>query len=185
MSRNKLDIPLVYHSKNIVTEMTPVMHERLEEIYDITGIPPVICYEQNNGGIYELERLASLNRRGKYVIYRQKTGAGTRSGEKNTPKLGWSTNTATRPQMLVMCKDAIDNGVIKIYDRPTITEMFSFVEVQTSSAWKAQAERGSHDDLVMALAGVWQMYQTEKPLIRNRRPKKAKVYDKDTGRVLS
>jgi hypothetical protein len=67
--------------------------------------------------------------------------------------------------MLSMLKDAIDNRVIKIYDRPTVNEMFSFVQVRTSSSWRAQAESGAHDDLIMSLAGAWQMYQTENPPI--------------------
>jgi hypothetical protein len=87
--------------------------------------------------------------------------------------------------LLGMMKEAIDNGLITIYDLPTINEMFSFVEKQTPSGWKPQAEVGAHDDLVMALGGVWQMYQTERPPITNRQPKKPKRYDATTGRVLS
>jgi hypothetical protein len=89
--------------------------------------------------------------------------------------------------MLGMIKEAIDQKLIKIYDRPTITEMFSFIEVQTSTMWRAQAERNAHDDLVMSLAGVWQMYQTEKPapVFNRNRPKRQKNWDKVTGRLLS
>ena len=65
--------------------------------------------------------------------------------------------------MLQMIKEAIDNKVLKIYDRPTITEMFSFIEVQTTTMWRAQAEKNAHDDLVMALAIAYQLYQTETP----------------------
>lgn len=63
--------------------------------------------------------------------------------------------------MLSMLKEAIDNRLITIYDKPTVNEMFSFIVSQTSSSWKAQAEQGAHDDLIMALAGAWQLYQTE------------------------
>jgi hypothetical protein len=41
--------------------------------------------------------------------------------------------------------------------------MFSFIVNQTSSSWKAQAESGAHDDLIMALAIAWQLYQSESP----------------------
>jgi hypothetical protein len=159
----------------------------LEEIYDITGIKPVVAYERNNGGFFEMDRLNSLNRNQKYIIYRQKLNQGTKYNTSEGIKLGWDTNSATRPAMLTMLKDAIDNKLITIYDRPTITEMFSFVEVQTSTAWRAQAERSAHDDLVMSLAGVWQLYQTERPTIinRNRRAKQRKSYDPVTGRLLS
>jgi hypothetical protein len=186
LSKNKLDIPLVYHSKTIATEMTPKIHERLEEIYDQTGIRPVVAYERNNGGFFEMDRMNSLNRNQKYVIYRAKLNQGTKYSDSEGPKLGWDTNSATRPVMLQMIKEAVDNKLIRIYDRPTINEMFSFVEVQTNTAWRAQAEKSAHDDLVMSLAGVWQMFQTEKPLNLNKRKvKRVKHYDKVTGRLLS
>lgn len=163
LCKDKIDVPVVYHSPNIVTDMTPLIHQELEKIYDITGIKPVVAFETNNGGLYELERLAALNRNGKYRIYLQKTNVGTQELTDNTKKYGFTTSSGTRSPMLTLLKDAIDNELITIYDEPTITEMFSFVEVQTSTSWKAQAESGAHDDLIMALAIAWQLYQTEKP----------------------
>lgn len=186
LSKTNLDIPLVYHKKVIATEMTPQIHEMLEEIYDKTGVKPVIAYERNNGGFFEMDRLASLNRHQKYVIYREKVNQGTKYADGQGPKLGWTTSSATRPVMLQMAKEAIDNKLIRIYDRPTISEMFSFIEVQTTTMWRAQAEKNAHDDLVMALAGAWQMYQTEKPSnITNKRTRRKKSYDPVTGRLLS
>lgn len=186
LSKSSLDVPVVYHSKTIATEMTPKLHQELEEIYDITGVKPVIAYERNNGGFFEMDRLNSLNRLQKYTIYRQKLNQGTKYNQAQGPKLGWDTNSATRPVMLQMLKEAVDNKLIKIYDKPTINEMFSFIEVQTATAWRAQAEKSAHDDLVMALAGAWQLYQTEKPQAVNRkRERRAKSYDPVTGRLLS
>lgn len=185
LSYYKLDIPQVFHAKILASEMTPYLHQEAERIYDVTGIPPVVCMERNNGGVAELERLKRLNRNGKYIIYKEKQRTGYKSGESDSQKLGYTTSSATRPVMLGMLKEAVDNKLITIYDESTISEMFSFIEKQTPSGWKPQAESGAHDDLVMALAGVWQMYQTEKPFIKNRRPKKVKHYDSTTGRVLS
>lgn len=165
LSKEKIDVPLVYHSKVTATEMTPVIHQELERIFDTTGIQPVVAYERNNGGVFEIERLASLNRRGKYRMYEQKINIGSKDATSISKKLGWDTNSATRPAMLSMLKDAIGSRVITVYDKPTINEMFSFIINQTSSSWKAQAESGAHDDLIMSLAGVWQMYQTETPII--------------------
>ncbi len=186
LSKTRLDIPLVYHKKVIATEMTPVIHEMLEDIYDKTGVKPVIAYERNNGGFFEMDRLATLNRNQKYIIYREKLNQGTKYSESTGPKLGWNTSSATRPVMLQMVKEAIDNKLIRIYDRPTITEMFSFIEVQTTSMWRAQAEKNAHDDLVMSLAIAWQLYQTEKPSnVTNKRRKRTKHWDPTTGRLLS
>lgn len=186
LSYHKLDVPLVYHKKALASEMTPVVHREAERIFDETGVPPVVAIERQNGGIAEIERLIRLNRLNKYKIYKQKQNLATKYTTGDSPKYGWDTTSASRPVMLSHLKEAVDNHLITIYDRPTINEMFSFVEVQTASAWKAQAERGSHDDLVMALAIAWQLYQSEKPPAqRNTRAKKRKQYDPTTGRVIS
>jgi phage terminase large subunit len=161
LSKTHLDVPTVYHSKVLATEMTPLIHNELERIYDETKVKPVVAFERNNGGVAEIERLATLNRNGKYRIYTEKTNIGTTDSMAETVKLGWTTSSASRPTMLSMLKEAIDSKLIRVYDKPTITEMFSFIISQTSSSWKAQAEQGAHDDLIMALAIAWQLYQTE------------------------
>jgi hypothetical protein len=178
LSKDLLDVPLIYHQQGLASDMTPVLHQELERIYDITKVKPVVSYERNNGGIAELERLRTLNRNGKYRIYTQYKGTGTTMGEEVDTKLGHDVNSATRPTMLALLKDAIDNQIIRLYDRLTVEEMFSFVVKKTDSgSWKAQAETGAHDDLIMSLAGVWQMYQTEsKPqATRRERPEMQKV----------
>lgn len=159
ISTNNNDVPLVYHSKASATEMTNKLFPVLEKIYDVTGIAPVVAYERNNGGVFELERLASLNRNNKFRIYLMKNVGSIDNAPES--KIGWDTNTATRPMMLSDLKDAVDKQVIKIYDKPTINEMFSFIISQTSSSYKAQAEKGAHDDLIMSLAIAWQLRQTE------------------------
>ncbi len=157
LSKTRLDVPLVYHAKLLANEMTNSIYPVLERIYDETKLKPVVAYERQAGGVFELERLASLNRAGKFEIFKMPN-----TGNINNPdptKLGWDTNTATRPRMLSDLKDAVDKMLIKIYDKPTINEMFSFIIAKTSLSEKAQAEKGAHDDLVMALAIVWQLYQ--------------------------
>ena len=164
LCKTTLDVPVVYHSKTIASEMTPLIHTELERIYDETKVKPVVAFERNNGGVAEIERLASLNRMGKYRIYTEKSNIGSTETTENSSKLGWTTTSATRPQMLQMLKEVVDNRLINIYDKPTVNEMFSFIISQTSSSWKAQAESGAHDDLIMSLAGAWQLYQSENPI---------------------
>ena len=180
LSRTNLDIPTVFHSKVLATEMTPRIHNELEFIYDKTKVRPVVAFERNNGGVAEIERLATLNRNNKYTIYQEKSGIGTIDLVEPTVRLGWTTSSASRPTMLSMLKEAIDNMLITIYDKPTINEMFAFIISQTSSSWKAQAEQGSHDDLIMSLAIAWQMYQTETPPTTKKRhhkqPKRLKLH---------
>ena len=173
LSKTNLDVPAVFHSKLTATEMTPKIALELEKIYKETGVKPVVAYETNNGGVFELQRLATLNRTGSWVMYTQKT-LGTTEGLEMTEKYGFSTNSATRPAMLQLLKEAIDNQLLTIYDKPTINEMFSFIIKPNG---KPEAEQGSHDDLVMSLAIAWQMYQTENPpIVRiSNRPKPTRL----------
>jgi hypothetical protein len=160
LSHKWLDVPLVYHQNVTATYMTPLLHDRLTEISRSTGVQPIVAFERNNGGGFEMERLGRLNRNGDYRIYTMKQlnpyGQLADSG-----KLGWDTNVATRPKMLQELKMAVDQRLIHLYHRPTINEMFSFI---VNKNGKAEAEQGAHDDLVMALAGAWQLYQTERPI---------------------
>lgn len=157
LSKTKLDVPLVYHAKVIATQMTNDLCPILEKIYDITRIKPVVAYERNAGGVFELDRLFSMNRLSKYTVFKMPI-----LGRENAPdatKYGWETNSATRPAMLQDLKEAIDKKLITLYDKPTVEELYSFVVVKTISSVKAQAEAGMHDDLVMSLAIAWQLYQ--------------------------
>lgn len=163
LCKTSLDVPTVFHSKVLATEMTPLIHLELERIYDETKVKPVVAFERNNGGVAEIERLATLNRNNKYRIFTEKEGIATTDIVSDGKRLGWTTSSASRPIMLSMLKEAIDNKLITLYDKPTVNEMFSFIVSQTSSSWKAQAEQGAHDDLIMSLAIAWQLYQTESP----------------------
>jgi hypothetical protein len=160
MSHRWLDVPEILHAHVTITAVTPLIHEELLSIYKQTSIRPIVCYERNNGGAFELERLSRLNRHGDYRIYTMQrldsSGHLTDSGV-----MGWDTNTATRPKMLQELDDGLNSRLLHLYDRQTINEMFSFIVNPKNG--KAEAEEGAHDDLVMSLAGVWQMYQTEKP----------------------
>lgn len=166
LSTDHLDVPLVYHNKALATEMTPDMVKILEKVQDITGVKPVVAYERNNGGVFEMERLSRLNKQQKYRIY-QMMQFGRNKDMKLANKLGWDTNSATRPKMLSDLKEAIDSRLFKIYDEKTIEELFSFVTVQTASSWRAQAETNAHDDLIMSLAIAWQLYHSEHKPVNN------------------
>lgn len=157
LSKTKIDVPLIYHSKTIATEMTNAIYPVLEKISDLTRVKPVVAYERNAGGVFEMDRLASMNRLGKFILFKMPNMG--RETPPDSVKYGWDTNTATRPAMLSQLKEAIDNKLLTIYDKPTIEEMYSFVVVSTTATVKAQAESGMHDDLVMSLAIAWQLYQ--------------------------
>lgn len=157
LSKTKIDVPLVYHAKTIATSMTNEIHPVVEKLYDKTGKKPVVAYERQNGGAFEMERLAGLNRQGKFEIFKMVNRGNVENPD--ATRLGWDTTTATRPTMLQDLKDAIDHNSLGVYDKPTVAELYAFILARTSSSVKAQAERGAHDDLVMSLAGAWQLYQ--------------------------
>lgn len=157
LSTTKLDVPLVYHARVTATIMTPELYPVINTLADITGFKPFVAFERNNGGAFEMDRLASLNRENKFDIFLMPSiGLGSENAE--SKRLGWDTNMATRPQMLGNLKEAIDQGLLTLYHPETVKELYSFVVVQTTATWKAQAESGAHDDLVMSLAGAWQLY---------------------------
>lgn len=183
LSKTKIDVPLVFQSKTTTADFIPLLVRTLEQIFEITGIKPVVAFERQNGGSFLMERVAAMNMLGKFEVFIMPTFGVLDSGEGK--KMGWDTNTATRPKMLQDLQGAINNQLIRIYDRQTLNECLSFIIVKTSSSWKAQAEKKAHDDLVMALAIVWQMYQLCEPAKSAKKDyskyehyEQPKVYDK-------
>ena len=158
LSKTKIDVPIVYHSKVTTSDYIPKLAESLNKIFDITQVKPVVALERANGGAFLIDRLGAINHLQKYKLFAMPKYGSIDNGEPST--YGWDTNSATRPKMLQDLKDVIEKKALTIYDKQTIAEMYSFVLVQTSTLWKAQAEKGAHDDLVMALAIAWSMYQT-------------------------
>lgn len=115
-----------------------------------TGLWPMIAVERNTGQA-TIARLLDLN----YPSLYHHTDT-TDDKAPESPKIGWPTNTATRPMMLDDLALAVRQGVIKIHDKPTLKEMLSFI--RNAKTGKPEAEQGTHDDLVMSLAIAWQMY---------------------------
>jgi len=163
LSKDYLDVPINLSYEGSVIDVTPQLKIALEWIYEQTGVKPVVAYETNNGGGYELERLNRLNTNQKYIVYRQYVLNPQTKRLERTDKLGWNTNSATRPAMLAGIEEVVNNGLVTLYHTSTVTQMFSFVKHRTASGWRAEAETGAHDDEIMSLAGVWQLHGTEKP----------------------
>lgn len=173
-SVTNMDVPLVYHARGVAAQQTNEIQPVLEKIKDTTGIKPVIALERNNGGASEMERLAAMNHSGKYDLFTFKTQGQVE--ERDTNKLGWDTTSATRGAMCGDLKNAIDSKVITIYDKATIDQMYSFIKVYRAGKWQGEAEKGMHDDLIMSLAIVWQLYQIV-PLRRIQQPFEQPKYE--------
>lgn len=156
LSKTNKDVPLVYQSADGTINMTNRLVSVLEQIYDQTGVPPIVTYEGNNGGEYELKRLSAMNRLGKFIIYQWPVWSTDSKGNRKITSFRdtWVTTEPSRKQMLMDLQDQIDNLVFGIYDQWTIEELHSFVVING----KPQATSKSHDDLVMALAIAVQLY---------------------------
>ena len=166
MSKTQGDVPLVMQKKGMAAEATPFIRDALSYIYKQTGVKPVICLERNNGGSSAMYDLYTANVRGEYTIYYMRDADG-----KPTDKMGWDTNTLTRPKMLGEYLTAFNARLIRLYDKATIEQHQTFI---VNKNGKPEAAPNTHDDAVMSMAGVWQLYQTEQPpmIKRKRQPTK-------------
>jgi hypothetical protein len=158
LSKTKIDVPIVYQSHGVAAQMTAAIFPVLERIHDLTGLPPTIAVERQNGGASEMERFEALNRKQKYRLFQMpKIGQSLGMDDDGaTSKLGWDTTVATRPTMLGELKYAIQTKAVVIYDDTTIKQLFAFI---VSASGKPEAAVGKHDDAVMALAIAWQLFQ--------------------------
>ena len=71
-----------------------------------------------------------------------------------TDRIGFDTNIKTRAMALALLEEAIRDDSLRIYGAKTLAELAAFASQQDAQGrfGKAQAQKGSHDDLVMALA---------------------------------
>lgn len=170
LSKDHVDVPLVIEMPGVAADMTPILHQTLEWIFDQTGVQPVIALERNMGGSSEMERLRKLNRLNKYRLYTHKD-FGTSKGETDTEKLGFVTDVSSRPRLVGDLKVAVDSNALSIYDKETIDQLGMFIINKRTG--KAEAASNAHDDAVMSLGVAWQLYQTEvKIVLGNQRRKK-------------
>lgn len=161
LSKDKLDVPLVLEQRGVASDMTPVLHQTLEWLFDKTGIQPIVALERNMGGASEMERLRKLNRLNKYRLY-QFRRVGRTQGETRTDTLGFITDSISRPTLVGDLKVSIDNQGLRIYDEETINQLSTFI---VNKSGKPEAASNTHDDAVISLAIAWQLYQTENKVV--------------------
>lgn len=157
VSKDRADVPLVLQMPGVAATMTPVLHQTLEWLFDVTGVQPVVALERNMGGASEMERLRKLNRLNKYRLYFYKR-MGKSDGEQQTEVLGFTTDSVSRPRMVGDLKEAVDSMGIRIYDEATVSQLNTFI---VNKQGKPVAASNTHDDAVMSLAVAYQLYQTE------------------------
>lgn len=104
-----------------------------------------IAPERNNHGLVTCVALRDAN----YPYLYTETTEGTLEPDKDTIKLGFYTSEATKPLIIDKLRALQREDEIEINDETTLKEMKTFV---VSENGKMEAEAGTHDDCVMALA---------------------------------
>ncbi len=115
---------------------------------------PYLGVERNNHGhatlailkqVYPLEQLYIENR----------TAHKTKSAE-DVKKFGWLTTGASKPKMTFDLAKALEDGILKIVDSKTKSELRSFDKEENYKV-RFDPEETKHYDLVIALCIAWQM----------------------------
>jgi phage terminase large subunit len=152
LSKKHADVVMVGRNKTESSQLGHELNHVGRWFHRQTTLFPNIAPERNVGSatIYVLKELNYPN------IYRA-INSFTKTTTGAVDSFGWSTNTATRPKMLDDLALAIRQKVISIPSKHIVDEMFQFIRHEKTG--KPQAEVGTHDDLVMALAIAWQLYQ--------------------------
>ena len=119
----------------------------------------LICPENNSYGYALIMKLVELDYKNMYYAS-EKDKYASLYGTVDIGKIGFQTNSKTRPQILTKLEEVLRTKQVKIYSERLYEELKTFVWIGN----KAQARKGAHDDLVMALAiGVW-LYDTSPQL---------------------
>lgn len=152
LSKFSADVVMIGKSKEESSQLGHTLNHVGKWFYSKTRVYPTIAVEKNVGAatIYVLKTL-------NYPELFKMPDSFTKTDMETTEQYGWSTNTASRPKMLDDLALAIRQHAISIPSKQIIDELYSFI--RDARTGKPQADRGSHDDLVISLAIVWQMYQ--------------------------
>lgn len=152
LSKHNAEVVMVGKSKEESSQLGHTLNHVGRWFEKKTGIYPSIGVEKNTGAatIYVLKTLNYPN------LFRMPDSF-TKDDMEQGEQYGWSTNMATRPKMLDDLALAIRQRSIKIQSKQIIDELYSFIRNEKTG--KPEADRGSHDDLVMALAIALQMSQ--------------------------
>lgn len=111
-----------------------------------------IGVENNNHGLTTLKQITNIE--DYWNLYYSKIV--DKANDRVTDKLGWSTNAKTKPLMIDELATHIREKFLGIKDRGIIMELLSYVKDEKG---KTNAQEGSHDDLVMALAIALQVHK--------------------------
>lgn len=131
-------------------EIAPdVFAHELKREGDILGtclIAPEVNSQSGGTCLNELKRIYPLD-----MIFRRMPK--DKFKDIPTDKIGWETNSATKPEMLFQLKSAYEDGKLLIQDERILREMRSFGQIDVSSLDNSTR----HFDLLIATAIAWAM----------------------------
>ncbi len=152
-SKKHGDQPIVFNQRVESAQFGYELHKIAKYIERETGIFPEIAVERNVGQA-TIHVLQTLNYP---FMFRMKVFDSHAGAE--SKKIGWTMTEASRTKMLDDFALAVKQKAVKIYDKDVMAQMMTFVLKRLrSGTWKATAESGRNDDLVISAAGSWQLY---------------------------
>jgi hypothetical protein len=117
----------------------------------------LLCPENNTYGYAVVMKLKELEYPNLYYKKQKDKFADMYSGNSSIHKIGFTTSSQSRAQILTKLEEAIRNKQVRVFSSRLYDELKTFVWKGT----KAQAQKGKNDDLVIALAiGIW-LYDTD------------------------
>ena len=118
---------------------------RLGRYYNLAQI----CGERNpgGGGVSMLEAILNADYPSSMIYHRPVTP--DRDPQVRGDRIGWDTSGVSRPILISALDEAIRQMAVLVRDPITLKELLTFVIKPTG---KAEAEKGCHDDCVIALA---------------------------------
>jgi hypothetical protein len=87
----------------------------------------------------------------RYPLYRRRRSGDDQRADAREQLLGWQTDTRTKPLMEMTFGTMLKEGVHGLRDVPTARQFTTYVETDRG---KHEAQRGTHDDLVMGYMGA-------------------------------
>lgn len=110
----------------------------------------LVAIERNNAGRSTIDKLKTMYSN---LYCEIRTDSLT---DKQTEKLGWHTNSATKPKMVFDFKNAIEDNLLEIPDQMILIEARKFDQADISSI-RFDPESTRHFDVFIAACIVWQM----------------------------
>lgn len=156
-SKKHFDFPMVFNQVIESTQFGYEIYNMAKYIFNRTEMWPKLAVERNTGQgtIFVLKNLNYPN------LFRMVDFTSLDSHEQGS--IGWVTTgftksgelQGTRRKMLDDFAMVLKQGLVKLYDEDQIRQLQSFIIVKGG---RAQAKANTHDDLVIATCGSWQIH---------------------------